>query len=57
MTTEGHESRVDYVLQLEEEEEEPEDTFDISVSVKDPEKIGGTLEYPPRNPAVALSCS
>lgn len=35
-----------YLLQLEEEEEEEEeleDKFDISVSVKDPEKIGGTL--------------
>lgn len=33
------------MLQLEEEEEEEEleDKFDISVSVKDPEKIGGTL--------------
>lgn len=33
------------MLQLEEEEEEEEleDKFDITVSVKDPEKIGGSL--------------
>lgn len=33
-----------YLSQLEEEEDELEDKFDISVSVKDPEKIG---EPPP----------
>lgn len=38
---ERDEIRVERLLQLEEEEEELEDKFDISVSVKDPEKIGG----------------
>lgn len=45
MTRERYEIFLQYLLQLEEEEEEEEleDKFDISVSVKDPEKIGGTL--------------
>lgn len=34
-----------YLFQLEEEEEELEDKFDISVSVKDPEKIGEVYLY------------
>lgn len=45
MASEQYEICAHCLLQLEEEEEEEEleDKFDISVSVKDPEKIGGML--------------